>query len=48
MKKAPANTRPKSAISLAPLTPEQALRAALQVKPEDLKKAEDREKQGKK
>jgi hypothetical protein len=33
MKKAPKNTRPESAVSLAALTPDQALLAALRVTP---------------
>lgn len=35
------------AVSLAPLTPDQALTAALQIKPENLKKVEETEKQRK-
>lgn len=38
-------TRPDKAISLAPLSPEQALAAALRVKPSDLKALEEKEKQ---
>jgi hypothetical protein len=43
----PANTRPKSAISLHPLTPEQALLAALRVDPADLNALEEKEKKAK-
>lgn len=38
------DTQPKKLLSLHPLTPEQALRAALQVKLEDVKKIEKRNK----
>lgn len=48
MKKRPAATRPDKAISLHPLTPEQALLAALKVKPADLKKLEKEQKGEKK
>ena len=41
------NTRPKSAISLASLTPAQALLAALRVKPADLKAMKSKEKKEK-
>ncbi|QIF00081.1 hypothetical protein [Roseimicrobium sp. ORNL1] len=48
MKKAPATTRPDKAISLHPLTAEQAIAAALRVKPADLKKAAQKEREAKK
>jgi len=40
--KQPANTRPQRAISLHPLTPRQAIAAALRVKPADLKELEEK------
>lgn len=40
---APVNTRPKQALSLFPLTTEEALRAALQITPEEFAKQERKE-----
>jgi hypothetical protein len=48
VKKQPANTRPQNAISLHPLTPRQAISAALRVKPTDLKALEEKERAEKK
>ncbi len=47
MKKQPANTRPERALSLHPLTPQQAIAAALRVKPADVKALEEKERAAK-
>ena len=47
MKKEPKNTRPERAISLHPLTPAQAIAAALRVKPADVKVLEEKERAAK-
>lgn len=48
VKKQPTNTRPKNAISLHPLTPAQALSAALRVNPAELKALEEKARSEKK
>ena len=45
--KPPNNTRPANAISLHPLTPHQAIGAALRVKPADLRALEEKERAAK-
>ena len=47
VKKTPTNTRPKNAISLHPLTPAQAIAAALRVNPADVRALEEKERAAK-